>query len=283
MPGPPAATDYDVRTLRTPEELDAIAPAWDGLVIAGRRTVRPLAGWIATRSEPSRAGGTPSDGLARRPADRRVRNGDRPQIGTGRPGHRRAGRLLPGACCTSPARRRRPAACSTPSGSSASTPSTTTGSAPIGTAEIAGPDSSAIPDRPSCKRRARRLRRLRGTEAQLRAGTASAGRRGTWTSSAASACRDPRAGRAHGDAARAVRLHDARWHDRHEDRSASATCAGATPVRRTPAMAADGYARMVIAGRSEPIAFSYWFAVAECLPTGSPSTRRVPRALLPGL
>ena len=48
--GQPGARNYDVRIVRTADELDAIAAAWDGLVLAGRRT-GPflLAGWIATR------------------------------------------------------------------------------------------------------------------------------------------------------------------------------------------------------------------------------------------
>ncbi len=51
-PAPPIdqPSDVAVRVLRTADELDAIAAAWDALVVAGRRT-GPflLAGWIGTR------------------------------------------------------------------------------------------------------------------------------------------------------------------------------------------------------------------------------------------
>jgi CelD/BcsL family acetyltransferase involved in cellulose biosynthesis len=50
IPGFFASSEFEVRVLRRADELDAIAPAWDALVLAGRG-VGPcmLAGWIATR------------------------------------------------------------------------------------------------------------------------------------------------------------------------------------------------------------------------------------------
>jgi CelD/BcsL family acetyltransferase involved in cellulose biosynthesis len=270
MPGPPAATDYDVRTLRNPQELDAIAPAWDGLVIAGRRT-GPflLAGWIATRmrAEPGR-----------RYAIATAWRGDQLIAGFATVIGRRSGLAVAqaigglddyfqdllylsgeeaaaGGVLDAVRSERIDAVDYYGFGADSAL------------AEIAGPGlvchprstvlQAEMPDgydafvarklssksRNGLRRKARHLDELGGFSLQ--------------------GIREP-------DELMATlpelfRLHDARWHDRHEDRSAFGD------VRRRDfqyaalqRMAADGYARMVIARvGSEPIAFSYWFAVGD--------------------